>query len=241
MTNRKKKDENRISIIVVDDHPGFREGVVDEINSHADFQVIDETGLGDYGLALIRDRKPQVAILDSNLPGMSGFEIMMNIVSEKLPTRVIFLTGYSDDEQALYAVVHGAKGYFSKEIAEHALVTGIRAVADGKYAIGENIFDQHELDAWMDEQIEGVRKFYSKSESSFHPLSDLEMDVLSYVARGMSNKEIGGLLGISHQTVKNRVTSILRKFNVEDRTQAVIYALKRGWVKLQDSGIKSQN
>ena len=71
----------------------------------------------------------------------------------------------------------------------------------------------------------------------FHPLSDREMEVLSCVVRGMSNKEIAGLLGISHQTVKNHVTSILRKFGVEDRTQAVVYALKRGWVNLQDTDI----
>jgi len=80
--------------------------------------------------------------------------------------------------------------------------------------------------------LESARRSYSEPGNPFHPLSDREMEVLNCVVRGMSNKEIAVLLGISHQTVKNHITSILRKFNVEDRTQAVVYALKRGWVNL---------
>ena len=82
--------------------------------------------------------------------------------------------------------------------------------------------------------MEKAHHLYSEPGSPFHPLSDREMEVLSCVVKGMSNKEIASSLGISHQTVKNHVTSILRKFGVEDRTQAVVYALKRGWVKLND-------
>ena len=113
----------------------------------------------------------------------------------------------------------------------------IREVAKGKFVVGENVFTRRELDNWLESQMEGARRSYSEPGSPFHPLSDREMEVLSCVVRGMSNKEIAGLLGISHQTVKNHVTSILRKFGVEDRTQAVVYALKRGWVNLQDTDI----
>jgi DNA-binding NarL/FixJ family response regulator len=113
-------------------------------------------------------------------------------------------------------------------------------VYDGKYAVAGQIFTRRELDHWIDDQMDGARRSYSEPGSPFHPLSDREMEVLSCVVRGMSNKEIAGLLGISHQTVKNHVTSILRKFGVEDRTQAVVYALKRGWVKLQDDHVKNQ-
>jgi DNA-binding NarL/FixJ family response regulator len=105
-------------------------------------------------------------------------------------------------------------------------------VADGNYVIGEMVFTQREFDRWLDKQLEAARRSYSEPGSPFHPLSDREMEVLECVVRGMSNKEIAAKLGISHQTVKNHVTAILRKFSVEDRTQAVVYALKRGWVKL---------
>jgi DNA-binding NarL/FixJ family response regulator len=88
--------------------------------------------------------------------------------------------------------------------------------------------------------MEKARHLYSEPGSPFHPLSDREMEVLSCVVKGMSNKEIAISLGISHQTVKNHVTSILRKFNVEDRTQAVVYALRRGWVQLRDPNSNMQ-
>jgi DNA-binding NarL/FixJ family response regulator len=181
-----------------------------------------------------------VAILDVNMPGLNGQQVTHQVTSEHLPTRVILLTGYDDIEQAIHAVLAGAMGYCAKEIEPDVLARTVRAVADGKYAVAGNIFNRRELDAWIDEQMEGARRSYSEPGSPFHPLSDREMEVLSCVVRGMSNKEIAGLLGISHQTVKNHVTSILRKFSVEDRTQAVVYALKRGWVKLQDTAIKSQ-
>ena len=96
------------------------------------------------------------------------------------------------------------------------------------------MFTREELDEWLDTRVTGKGRSYSEPGTPFHPLSAREMEVLSCVVRGMSNKEIAGLLGISHQTVKNHVTAILRKFGVEDRTQAVVYALKRGWVQLSD-------
>ena len=94
-----------------------------------------------------------------------------------------------------------------------------------------------EFAEWLDQQMGSARHLYSEPGSPFHPLSSREMEVLSWVVDGKSNKEIASILGISHQTVKNHVTSILRKFGVEDRTQAVVYALKRGWVKLNDARI----
>ena len=162
------------------------------------------------------------------------------VTAEHLSTRVVLLTGYDDTEQAIHAVLAGAVGYCAKEIEPDVLARTIRAVAEGRYAIAGNIFNRRDLDRWIDEQMDGARRSYSEPGSPFHPLSDREMEVLACVVRGMSNKEIAGLLGISHQTVKNHVTSILRKFGVEDRTQAVVYALRRGWVKLQDSGIKAE-
>ena len=229
-----------ITLLVADDHPLFRQGVVDVLSLENDFAVIAQASNGDEAIEKIRSLNPMVAVLDVNMPGKNGQQVTHQVASNKLPTRVVLLTGYDDIEQAIHAVLAGAAGYCAKEIEPHVLAETVRAVADGKYAISGNFFNRRELDAWIDEQMEGVRKSYSEPGSPFHPLSDREMEVLSCVVRGMSNKEIANLLGISHQTVKNHVTSILRKFSVEDRTQAVVYALQRGWVKLQDTSIKSQ-
>ena len=229
-----------ITLLVADDHPLFRQGVVEALSLEDDFDVIAQASNGDEALEQIRSLKPMVAVLDVNMPGKNGQQVTYQVASDQGPTRVVLLTGYDDIEQAIHAVLAGAAGYCAKDIEPHVLAQTVRAVAEGKFAIAGNVFTRRELDAWIDEQMEGVRKSYSEPGSPFHPLSDREMEVLSCVVRGMSNKEIARLLGISHQTVKNHVTSILRKFSVEDRTQAVVYALQRGWVKLQDTAIKSQ-
>jgi DNA-binding NarL/FixJ family response regulator len=229
-----------ITLLVADDHPLFRQGVVEALSLEKDFKVLSQASNGEEAIDQIRALKPMVAVLDVNMPIMNGQQVTHQVASSNLPTRVVLLTGYDDIEQAIHAVLAGAAGYCAKEIQPEVLARTIRAVADGKYAVAGNIFNRRELDGWIDEQMEGARRSYSEPGAPFHPLSDREMEVLSCVVRGMSNKEIATLLGISHQTVKNHVTSILRKFSVEDRTQAVVYALKRGWVKLQDTAIKSQ-
>ncbi|MCC6567876.1 MAG: response regulator transcription factor [Anaerolineales bacterium] len=231
---------NEITLIVADDHPLFRQGVVDALSLERDFRILSQASDGNDALDQIRSLKPNVAILDVNMPGLNGQQVTHHVSSDRIPTRVVLLTGYDDVEQAIHAMIAGAAGYCAKDIEPDVLARTIRAVSDGRYAVGGNVFNRRELDHWIDEQMEGTRRSYSEPGAPFHPLSDREMEVLSCVVRGMSNKEIAGLLGISHQTVKNHVTSILRKFGVEDRTQAVVYALKRGWVKLQFDQEKTQ-
>lgn len=224
----------QITLLVVDDHPLFRQGVVDALSLEPDMSVVGQASNGDEGLALIRSLRPNVAVLDVNLPGMNGQQITHLVTQDKLPTRILLMTGYDDVEQAIHAALAGAAAYCSKDLQPQILPRIIRDVAEGKYVMGGQVFNRHELEQWVDDQMEGARRSYSEPGSPFHPLSDREMEVLACVVRGLSNKEIAGLLGISHQTVKNHVTAILRKFGVEDRTQAVVYALKRGWVTLKD-------
>jgi DNA-binding NarL/FixJ family response regulator len=226
-----------ITLLIVDDHPLFRQGVADALALEPGFRVVGQAADGKHALELIRDLDPDIAVLDVNLPEMNGQQITHQVTQEKLRTRILLLTGYDDVEQAIHAAHAGAAAYCAKDIQPQNLISVIRDVANGKYVIGGNVFTRRELDNWLEGQLEGARRSYSEPGSPFHPLSDREMEVLSCVVRGMSNKEIAGLLGISHQTVKNHVTSILRKFGVEDRTQAVVYALKRGWVNLQDTDI----
>ncbi len=223
-----------IKLVVVDDHPLFRQGVVDALSLEPDMKVVGQASGGEEALEMIRALAPDIAVLDVNLPGMNGQQITHRVVQEKLSTRVLLLTGYDDLEQALHAALAGAAAYCAKEIGPKRLIESIRQISRGKYVMTEQVFTREELDEWIDSQVSEANRSYSEPGTPFHPLSNREMEVLSCVVRGMSNKEIAILLGISHQTVKNHVTAILRKFGVEDRTQAVVYALKRGWVQLHD-------
>lgn len=221
-----------ITIIVVDDHPLFRQGVVDAFAIVPDFKVIAQAADGGQALDLIRVHQPDVAVIDLNLPNLNGLQIIRQVVIEKLPTRVMLLTAYDDPEQVVHAMRAGAHAFFSKDVQPDKLVECVRQVHQGKYVIGERVLSPEALRRWLIQQIEGAMRTYVNPGEPYDPLSEREMEVLTYVARGLSNKEIASLMGISHQTVKNHVTSILRKLGVDDRTQAAIFAVRRGWIRL---------
>lgn len=226
--------KGEITVLIVDDHPLFRQGVIDVLSISDNIRVVAEASNGEEGLLLIRSLQPDVAIVDINLPGINGQQITQQGIQEKLPTRFMLLTAYNDREQVLHSAWAGAAGFCSKDIEPEKLIQAIHEISIGNYFLEEKIYTKLEFAEWMERQMENARHLYSEPGSPFHPLSNREMEVLSCVVDGKSNKEIASLLGISHQTVKNHVTSILRKFGVDDRTQAVVYAIKRGWVQLSD-------
>jgi two-component system, NarL family, response regulator DegU len=233
-------DMDEITIVVVDDHPLFRQGVVNTLSLEPGFKIVGQADNGNQALKLIKSLRPCVAVVDINLPEVNGQQVTHQVVQEKLPTRIILLTAYDDQEQIIHAAWAGAAAYCAKGVDPQRLIQTVKEVVKGNYVIEGQVFNQLEFEHWLDEEMERARHLYSEPGSPFHPLSDREMEVLSCVVNGMSNKEIATSLGISHQTVKNHVTSILRKFGVEDRTQAVVYALKRGWVKLHDKRAPSE-
>lgn len=231
---------NPISIIIIDDHPIFRQGVVDSFSLEPDLNIIGQASDGVEGLRLIRELGPQVAVVDVNLPGLNGQQVVRQVIADKLPTRVILLTAYGDAEQIMHAMRGGAAAFCTKDVEPEYLVEVVRQVVQGKFIVERQVLDPVILERWLDEQMEGVQRPYADPGEPYYPLSGREMEVLSNVTKGMSNKEIARSMGISHQTVKNHVTSILRKLGVEDRTQAAIYALQRGWVRLNQPNSESQ-
>jgi len=226
-------------VAIVDDHPLFRQGVVDTISLEKDITVLGEAADGDGALALIKEKKPHVVILDVNLPGMNGLQVTRSIKNENLPTRVILVTAYDDIEQVVHAMRSGAAAYCPKDIQPEELIEVVRHVAAGKFVIGGTVLGERELNIWMEKHMEDELGAHRDPGEPLHPLSNREMEVLSHVTQGMSNKEIANLLGISYQTVKNHVTSILRKLSVDDRTQAAVYALRRGWFRLYDQEMET--
>ena len=230
----------KIKIIVVDDHPLFRQGVIDSFSLEPDFDVVGHASSGEQALEIIAQIKPDVAVLDVNMPGLNGQQVTRQVVIDKLPTKVVLLTAYDDTEQVIHAMRVGAYAYSSKDVQPETLSDIVRIVAGGDYYIrGEKMDAEGVLD-WLAEKTDSSSRSYSDPGEPFYPLSSREMEVLESVTLGMSNKEIAKALGISHQTVKNHVTAILRKLGVEDRTQAAVYALRRGWVRLyeQDEGLE---
>lgn len=231
---------DKITVVIVDDHPLFRQGVVNALNLEPDVEVIAQASDGAEGLELVRKHRPRIAILDVNLPSMNGHQITQKIVFEKLPTCAVLMTAYDDLEQKIYAMRSGAMAYCTKDILPEDLVQILRKALQGVYVVGGNEFSRQKLAAWIEEQTTGSMRYIGDIVDTFQPLSTREVDVLKLLSQGNSNKEIAVQLGISQQTVKNHVTSILHKLGVEDRTQAVLYAVKRGWVRLYEQEEKPE-
>ena len=230
---------SEIRIALVDDHPLYREGVKKAITSFSDLTIVGEAGNGHDGLDLIRNTHPDVAILDVNLPDENGLQIARRVGSEVPDTKIVLLTGYTDSEQPLHAFRAGAHAYCSKDIEHEQLAEIIRVVASGKWVYEGKIMDSKEKQAWLEDQMAGMRS-EAMSDDLFAPLTQRESEILNLVARGLTNKQIGYLLGISEQTVKNHLTSLLRKIGASDRTQAVVYALKHGWIRLPEGNESSE-
>lgn len=228
----------KISLVVVDDHPIFRQGVVDAFSLEKDLLVVGQASDGNEGLALIKKLDPHVAVVDVNLPSINGQQLTRHLKSEKRHTRIVLLTAYDDSSQVVHSMAAGAAAYCVKDIDPQKLIEIVRAVSQGNYVVAETVLDQAGLQRWLGERTDLSGRAYSDPGDPFEPLSAREMEVLECVTRGMSNKEIATSLDISHQTVKNHVTAILRKLNVEDRTQAAVYALRRGWVRLYENSEK---
>jgi DNA-binding NarL/FixJ family response regulator len=223
---------DKISIIVIEDHPFFRQGIVDALSLENDLDVIASASTGDEGLELIYRLNPQLALVDVNLPGINGQQIIRKLVEDRRATRVILLTGYDDIEQKKYALRSGAAAFCTKNIQPEDLIAVIRYVAAGHSVVDGRPLDESELAEYLGLQDKPVTKASDPYGEPLQPLSLREMEVLACVTQGMSNKGIAKALGISQQTVKNHVTSILRKLGLEDRTQAAIFAVQQGWVRL---------
>ncbi len=227
------------SIMLVDDHPLFRQGLRRVLEAQEDFNVIMEVADGEEALRLAKQLNPDVILLDINLPHLNGLQITRELKQSHPQIAVIMLTAYHDDEQIFHAIRAGAAAYFPKDVTPRRLVDAIRQVSQGNYVIDDAVLDQPEAASWILQQFDHVAYVDGEPNQMFAPLSPREMEILQHIAKGESNKEVAYELGISRQTVKNHMTSILRKLAVNDRTQAALYAVKRGWIRLQDEESQS--
>jgi len=225
-----------ITVLIVDDHPLFRDGLHKTLILEDDIEVIGQSEDGEQALQAARTLRPDVVVMDVNLPSMNGLQVARQLKADRAGTAVVVLTAYHDEQQVLHAMRAGASAYCAKDITPEELVEIIRDVSSGHYIVHDQRMTLQEFQDWLSTNVEQMAGPYTlDAEEHFVPLSPREMEILQFVVRGLSNKEIAIELQISHQTVKNHMTSILKKLNVQDRTQAAVTALRYGWVRIQDT------
>lgn len=211
----------RIRVLLVDDHTLFRSGVKSLLARHEGFEIVGEAGDGLEGLKRAKSLKPDVVLLDLHMPGTSGLEAV-RLISEEVPeAKVLMLTVSEDAEDLLEALRGGACGYLLKNIDTEALVEAIRRAADGDSVISPQMTGK---------LVQGVRR--SPRETAMPPekekLSPREREIMAFLARGESNKEIARALDLAESTVKIHVQGILRKLGLSSRVQAAVYAVENG-------------
>jgi len=205
---------NPIRILTVDDHPLLREGIAALVSTQSDMKLVAEASNGREAIQLFRTMRPDVTLMDVQMPEIDGIEALIAIRSESPDARVIVLTTYSGDVQAMRALKAGAKAYLLKGLLRQELLETIRDVHAGRRRIGQ------EIAAQLADHV------------SDDALSAREIDVLRLIAGGNSNKLIASQLSISEDTVKGHVKNILSKLGASDRTHAVTIGLKRGIIAL---------
>lgn len=204
-----------IRILIADDHPIVRDGLAGVIEEQADMTVVGQASTGTEAVALYRQHRPDITLMDLRMPQMNGAEAIAAIRRDAPSARAIILTTYDADEDIFRGLQAGAKAYLLKDVGREVLLETIQAVHLGKTPVSA------EVGAKLAGRV------------VYRQLSDREDAVLRLMVRGMSNREIAASLFITESTVKFHVTHVLGKLNAEDRTQAVITALKRGLASLQ--------
>ncbi|MEF3273262.1 MAG: response regulator transcription factor [Chloroflexus sp.] len=228
-----------VKLLIVDDHPLFRQGVRWALSNEPGFSIVGEAANGEEALRWLSKvqpgLEPNVMLVDLNLPGMSGIELTRQVRRQYASIAVVMLSMHESDEAAFNALRAGAAAYRSKDIKPAALADIIRRVAHGEYVINDVLMEEPRVASRILSQFRNLPKVQMLADDVglqiFTPLSEREIEVLEQIAAGHSNKEIADALGISTQTVKNHISSILRKLSLNDRTQAVILALRRGWIE----------
>lgn len=228
--------EDKIKVMLADDHQLFREGIKRIINLEPDMEVIAEYSDGLGVLNNYEGVQPDVILMDINMPNMNGVDATRGVKELYPESRIMILSIHDDEAYVFETIQAGATGYLLKDMEAETLIEAIRDVAKGRSYIhsqitGKLIDEYRRLS--KKERANGFNIFRDKVIDWSTILTNREYEVIQLVAQGKSNRAIGEVLYISEKTVKNHVSSILQKLDVEDRTQAVVTAVKNGWISLR--------
>jgi NarL family two-component system response regulator LiaR len=214
-----------ITILICDDHPIVRIGLRSLIAENPDMQLVGEVSDGEEAVAIANKLKPDVIIMDLIMPRKDGVTAIVEIKKENPGARILVLTGFSDDKNVFSAIKAGANGYLLKDTPAAEIIQAIKDVYQGKSSLHPVI--AHKV----------IQELHQPSGPPplGEPLSEREIEVLKYVARGMSNQEIARALGIKEGTIRIHVGNILNKLQLANRTQAALYALREGLAQLEEA------
>jgi len=221
-------------ILVVDDHALFRVGIANILGREPDFEIVGEADDSRSAVDRAIETSPNVILMDLSLPQPGGIETTQRIKRE-LPSTAIIVLAVSEDEDALFdAIKAGAAAFILKDVGPDDLVTIIRRVVSGEYLINDKVFAKPSVASRVLKEFRELAVYGQEAAPIFAPLSPREVEILDNIAQGMTNKQVAYALSISEQTVKNHMSSILRKLSVNDRTQAVVYAMRQGWIRMPE-------
>ena len=224
----------KTSVLLVDDHALFRVGVRNILERESDLVICGEADDTRSAFDLAVQFSPDIVLMDLSLPAPGGIETTQRIKRE-LPSAGIIVLAVNEDEDALFdAIKAGAAAFILKDVAPDDLVAIIRRVAGGEYLINDKVFAKPAVASRVLKEFRELAIYGQEAAPIFAPLSPREVEILDNIAQGMTNKQVAYALSISEQTVKNHMSSILRKLSVNDRTQAVVYAMRQGWIRMPE-------
>jgi DNA-binding NarL/FixJ family response regulator len=230
----RRNPDARVRILLVDDHALFRLGMRQILEQEPDFEVVGEADDSRSAFEAAEQYDPDIILLDLSIPAPGGIETTQRIKRE-VPSAGIIALAVGEDEDMLFdAIKAGAAAFILKDIGPDDLVTIIRRVNAGEYLINDKVFARPAVASRVLKEFRELAVYGQEAAPIFAPLSPREVEILDNIAKGMTNKQVAYSLSISEQTVKNHMSSILRKLSVNDRTQAVVYAMKQGWIRIPE-------
>ncbi len=216
---------DKIRILVADSCRGFQEGLCQSIGNENDLEVVAKAVDGEETIRLTKELVPDVAIINVNMPKVSGIQVAKQVIGICPTTAIIMVSTHTDESYFIASLGVGVKGFLLKHTHLSEIISAVRAVHAGDYVF--HLKDVHDI-------LGNVFREGTTKEASFRQLHPREMQVLKLTAKGMHNRDIGEALVISERTVQTHLVNIFRKLGVSSRTEAVLYALKKGWLTLDD-------
>ena len=218
--------QHRVRIVVADDHPIFRAGIRALLSVEPQIEIVGEADDGPRTIGLVRECRPDLLLLDVNMPGMSGLEVLQAIARQNHPPRVLLLTASIETQQIVAAFRMGAGGVLLKDSAAESLLAGLRSVVKGRYWLGRIGYP----DAASAIRSLGTNPGTGSPATANYGLTPRELQIVAYVTSGMTNKQIAEDLKISDVTVRHHLTSVFDKLGVSNRLELVLFAIERALV-----------